>query len=274
MQTIAVGGAKGGVGRSTIAANLAVLLSNRGVPTLLFDACYAEGDIARALNLEPHTDIRAVLDGDRQLAELLVEGPAGLKVIASRFGDIEMSRLSQIDHALLIALFSSLPVPVDTLLVDTPSGISDANASYTSAAREVLLVTTGETASIEATALALGELNTRFGRRRFRVLVNRVESTSHGRDVFSQLLREIGTERDVVLDHVGSIPEDTRVSEARSQCETVVQKHPRSSAAQAFAKLGERVTRWSRPSAPTGHIEFFVERLVQAANTHRVRATA
>lgn len=274
MQTIAVGGAKGGVGRSTVASNLSVLLSKRGVPTLLLDAGYAEGDIARALALNPESDIQSVLRGDRRLSDLLLQGPAGLKVIASKFGDIELSRLSQFDHATLIALFSRLEEPVDTLIVDTPSGLSYASAAYTSAAREVLLVTTGDAAAIEATGLALRELNTRFGRRRFRVLVNRVDTASHGREVFARLTRDIGPDRDVILDHVGSIPEDKRVSEARAQRSTVVQQHPRSLAAQALAKLGERVTRWTRPSVPTGQVEFFVERLIQAAEPHRVRATA
>ncbi len=274
VQTIAVGGVKGGVGRSTIAANLAVTLARRGIDTLLLDACYAEGGAARSMGMSPSTSVDSVLKGDAELASLLNDGPEGLKVIASSFGDIELSRLSQFDHATLIALLSQLQVDADTLIVDTPAGLTDASLTYASAAREVLLVITGEQTSIEATAMAMRELNSRYRRRRFRILVNRVESASHGREVFGELVRELGDDIDVLLDHVASIPEDERFSEAGETHQTVVLGHPRSAAALAITKLAERVARWARPSSPSGHIEFYVERLVQAAGPHLVRATA
>lgn len=272
--SIAISGVKGGVGRSVIAANLAVASAMRGDPTLLFDAGFADGGVARILGLEPKAGIDEVLDGALALDELVLDGPTGLKVIASRFGDIGLSRLSHFDHASLIALFSDLRVSADRFIVDTPSGLSDANLAYTSSAREILLVTTDDPAAIEATAAALRELNASYCIRRFRVITNRVQSTHHGQDVFARLERALDTDLDVLMDHVASIPDDPRLAESAADGMAVVERHPRSAAALALSKLGERIARWPRPVSPCGHIEFFVERLVQTAGPHLVRATA
>jgi flagellar biosynthesis protein FlhG len=272
--SIAVSGVKGGVGTSAIAANLAVAMAMRGEAALLFDASFAHGGVARILGLKPTARIDDVLDGELTLDQLILAGPAGLSVIASKFGDIGLSRLSHLEHARLIALFSHLRMSADTLIVDTPSGFTDANLAYTSSAREILLVITEDPSAVDGAASAVHELQCSYDVSRFRVVVNRARSAHHGREVFAQLDRAVAGDVDVLLDHAGSIPEDPRIAEAAAAGMAVVEQHPRSSGAMALTKLAERMARWPRPVSPSGHIEFFVERLVQAADPHLVRATA
>jgi len=46
----------------------------------------------------------------------------------------------------------------------------------------------------------------------------------------------------------------------------VVQAYPRSRASMAFKTLAQKTEKWPVPSAAGGHLEFFVERLIQSRN--------
>ena len=105
--------------------------------------------------------------------------------------------------------------------------------------------------------------------RRFRIVANQTESAQHGLDLYAKLTRHADRHLDVLLDFCGSIPFDPQLKSSVGQRSSVVGAFPRSPAALAFQKLSRRVDRWPRPVTPAGHIEFFVERLVQTAGDHR-----
>ena len=273
VRTIAVAGAKGGVGTSTVAANLAVALARAGSEVLLYDADLALGDAARLLGLSPRTGLGDVLGGRARLGELVARGPAGVSVIASSVPDPALSALSRIDHAGLVALFSDLDTAADTLVVDTPSGLSDAALCPAGAAREVLVVAGPGAAALDGAAALVHALAGRCRIERFRVLANGARSTSHGLDLFAELDARVGAGADLVLDHAGTVVHDPELAAAAARGVPVLEASPRSPSARAFARLAARAARWPRPTVPAGRIEFFVERLVRAAEPLTPRAT-
>jgi flagellar biosynthesis protein FlhG len=105
--------------------------------------------------------------------------------------------------------------------------------------------------------------------RRFRVVANKTESSQQGLDLYASLTTLTDRHLDVLLDYCGSIPLDVQLKHAVAQRRAVVEAFPRSSAALAFRKLATKVARWPQPQTPCGHIEFFVERLIEVANGTR-----
>ena len=269
VQTIAVVGGKGGVGKSVVAVNLATTLGANKHEVLLVDGDLEMGNVDQMLHLSPSKTLHDVFAGAKELDEILMQGPPGVTVVPSASGVLEMSRLSQIEHATLIALFSDLHTSADTLIVDVAPGLSESVVSFSGAVREVIVVVVDEPAALRDALVTVRVLHEKCRIRRFRVVVNKTESPSHGQDVYTNFARITEQSMDILLDYCGSIPFDSQLKSAVGQQEVVVAAYPQSPSALAFRKLGARVARWPLPQTPCGHIEFFVERLIQTADSTR-----
>lgn len=72
---------------------------------------------------------------------------------------------------------------------------------------------------------------------------------------------------DVTLQYLGHIPFDENVRKAVQKQKALLEFAPSSKASVAIRNLAKVVDQWPLPSAPTGRLEFFVERLLLAANS-------
>jgi len=269
VQTIAVTGGKGGTGKSVVAANLAVALGSNDHDVLLVDGDLEMGNLDQLLRLQPERTLSDVFSGSSELDEILLKGPRGVTVVPSASGVLKMAKLSQVEHASLISLFSCLHTPADTLIVDVATGLSDSVMSFCRAVREVIVVVVDEPAAMRDAFATIRILHETCRVTRFRVVVNKTESSCHGLEVYAALASMAERYMDVLLDYCGSIPFDPQLKLAVCQQMSVVESYPRSPSALAFRKLGERVARWPQPQTPCGHIEFFVERLIHTAQSTR-----
>ncbi len=264
VQTIAITGGKGGVGKSNVAVNLAVALSTAGRKVLLWDADLGLGNVDCLMNLQSPYNLSHVLRGQRSLSEVLMVGAGGVKVIPGATGVMDLARMSQIEHANLIGMFSELAVDADIMIIDLATGLSDSVLSFSRAAREVIVVVCDEPTAVQDACSTIRVLHDTCQIRRFRIIANQTDSSRHGLDLYSALTRYTEKHVDVLLDYCGSIPFDQLLKRSVAEQKSVVQAYPRSASALAFKKLATRVDRWPKPQTPGGHIEFFVERLIQA----------
>ncbi len=266
VQVIAIAGGKGGVGKSSLAVNLAIALAQEQHRVMLMDADLGLSNIDVLLDLKIEHNLSHVLRDEKKLQDVVVEGPGGVKIVPSASGISKMARLSNAENAALVNAFSELPYDIDTLIIDTAAGITASMLTFCEAAKEVVVVVCDEPTSISDAMSTIRVLNQEHGVHRFRVVANKTESAQHGLDLYSKLARLADKELDVLLDFSVSIPMDVHLQKSvKEQCAVVIQ-YPRSRAALAFRKLAARVNRWPKPEAPDGHLEFFVERLIKISN--------
>lgn len=268
VRVIAVTSGKGGVGKTNVSVNLAVALAEDGQRVMLMDADLGLANVDVMLGLHPEYDLSHVIQGERTLEEIIVSGPAGLHIVPASSGTKMMAELGPMEHAGMIRAFSELSYPLDVLIVDTAAGISDSVVSFSRAAQEVIVVVCDEPASITDAYALIKLLSREYGIQRFRVLANMAHSAQEGRELFAKIARVTERYLDVTLDFIGAIPYDDYLRKAVKRQKAVVEAYPRARASMAFKTLAQKADKWPIPSGAAGHLEFFVERLIQSGANH------
>ncbi|WP_298440414.1 MinD/ParA family protein [uncultured Ferrimonas sp.] len=262
-RVIAVTGGKGGVGKTNVSINTATAMAAQGQRVLLLDADLGLANVDVLLGVRARKNLSHVLSGECTLEEVLIEGPSGVFIIPAASGTQGMVELTPAQHAALIQSFSELESEFDCLIVDTAAGISDMVLSFSRAAQEVLVVVCDEPTSITDAYALIKLLSREHGVFRFRIVANMVRSLREGMELFAKLSKVTDRFLDVALELVATIPFDENVRKAVRQQKVVVQAYPRSPAAIAYQGLANKVQSWPVPQDPSGHLEFFVERLVR-----------
>ena len=145
---IAVTSGKGGVGKTSIAINLAVALARLGHKVGLFDADFALGNVDVMLGLAPRLHLGSVLSGDRTIAEVTIDGPSGIRVIPAGSGVRALTNLTDLQWQRLSTALDEASATLDFLVIDTASGISDNVLDLVDLTDYALVVTSYEPAAV------------------------------------------------------------------------------------------------------------------------------
>ncbi len=267
VQVIAVTGGKGGIGKTNVSVNLSLALAGLGRRVVLLDADLGLANVDVLLGIKPKATLADVLEGKCDLRDVLISGPGGIRIVPAASGAAKMVNLNPQEHAGLIQAFSDIGDNIDVLIVDTAAGIGESVVSFVRAAQEVLVVVCDEPTSITDAYALIKLLNRDYGMTRFRVLANMVNTPQDGRSVFAKLSKVTERFLDVALQYVGAVPYDEAVRKAVQKQRAVYDAYPRSKASLAIRGIAQKVDSWPLPANPRGHLEFFVERLVQNAGS-------
>jgi len=262
VKVIAVTGGKGGVGKTNVSLNTAIALGQQGNRVLVLDADLGLANCDVMLGLRVERNLSHVLSGECELDEILVEGPAGIKIVPATSGSQSMVELSPAEHAGLIRAFSELNTDFDILVVDTAAGISDMVLSFSRAAQEVWVVVCDEPTSINDAYALIKVLSREHGVYKFKIVANMVRSLREGQELFAKLSKVTDRFLDISMELVATVPYDENMRKATRRQKVIVELFPSSPAALAFKTLATRITKWPIPNQPSGHLEFFIEKLV------------
>ncbi|MES9830299.1 MAG: MinD/ParA family protein [Candidatus Thiodiazotropha sp.] len=268
VRVIAVTGGKGGVGKTSISANLGVAFAELGRRVMLLDADLGLANLDVILGLHAERNLSHVMQGECSLEDVMVTGPKGMRVVPGASGIQQMAEMTPAENAGLIHAFSEVANDVDVLLIDTAAGISDLVISFSRAAQEQIVVVCDEPASITDAYAIIKLLNREHGISRFRILANMVKSVQEGRDLYNKMCRVTDQYLDVMLNYMGSIPYDEQLRKAVRSQKPVVEAYPRSRVSQAFKNLAKKADNWPVPSGVSGDLQFFVERLIQFSSQY------
>lgn len=269
-KVVAVTGGKGGVGKTNVTLNLALSLAQQGKKVMVLDGDLGLANIDIMLGVRVHKNLGHVLNGECELQDIIVEGPYGVKLIPATSGSKSMAELTPVQHAGLIRAFSSLEEDVDILLIDTAAGISDMVTSFSRAAQDVLVVVCDEPTSITDAYALIKLLNREHNVQRFKIVANMVRSYREGRELFAKLTLVTDRFLSANMELVACIPLDEKVRLSVRKQKVVVDSYPRSPAALAMKSLANKVVTWPVPRVPSGHLEFFVEKLLRHEKSSEV----
>lgn len=272
IKVIAITGGKGGVGKSNVSINLSLALAQMQRRVMLLDADLGLANIDVLLGLKAKKNIADVLSGECDLRDILIPGPGGIKIVPAASGVQQMSTLTPQQHAALIHAFSMLNDQLDVLIIDTAAGISDTVVSFVCAAQEIIVVVCDEPSSITDAYALIKLINKDYGISRVRVIANMVHNAKEGQMLFKKLSLVCERFLDISMVYAGAIPSDENVRKSVQKQKAFLEHAPHCKASQAIKQIAAKVYDWPVPSGASGHLEFFVENLLQnqlsAAEVH------
>jgi flagellar biosynthesis protein FlhG len=269
VKVVAVCSGKGGVGKTNIAANLAVAIAAQGRNTCLLDADVSLANVDVLLGLQPKFNLSHVVRGTADLESTIIKGPNGVRIVPASSGSFCMTDLPAAAQAGVIQAFAELADQPEIMVVDTAAGISASVARFVQAAQHPIVVVCDEPASLTDAYALMKVFSQHYGIDRFNIVTNQSRRGNSGRALFEKLLKVTDSFLDVVLRHIGDVPQDDYLVKSVQEQRAVVDAYPRSSSGQAFRQLAQRVDALPAIRESNGGIEFFFERLLMSAPKKR-----
>ena len=226
--------APGGVG--TLVSRLALAAAQAGRDVLVLDA--TPGEAATALGLASRYELSHVMSGERALTRVLLEGPAGIRVLPAMRG------VRTLKPAHLSELAARLPQAADLVIVATRTSVLPVGIDA-----EPLLAVTPAAAAITA---AYGEAK-RIAARRRRLLtvIDRAGSEDEARRVHANLADAAERFLGLTVEYAGAVSDDDRRGHSRAASCVAFDSDPAANPADAYARLVARFDRLRTADAPT-----------------------
>ena len=172
---ITITSGKGGVGKSNIAVNMSIALSSLGYRVALIDADLGLANVDVLMGITPEFSMADVLHFDKNIMEVLSEGPCGIKFLSGGSGVEELVKLSKEQLEKLISNIGILDSNFDIIVIDTGAGLSDNVLSFVMASDEVIIVATPDPTSIMDAYALIKIVSSRNKDKDVKIIVNRAK---------------------------------------------------------------------------------------------------
>lgn len=263
-QVIGVASGKGGVGKTTVAVNLAAALGQRGHRVLLLDADLGMANAQVALGVRSPLNISHLLSGEKTLQELLVPAAPGVQLVPGASGLRDMAALDMSQVATIIHAFDALQESVDYLIVDVAAGISPSVLTFMAACQRRIVVLQDQPAAI-ADAYGLIKVMTQDqDLEEIYLVANAVQGDAHGQQL-GQFVNDVTMKfLGRTIKYLGCVGADDIVQQAQRKYRSVIDFAPSSRAASDLRRLAQALEKLPPLQEPGGQMQFFMERMLQA----------
>jgi flagellar biosynthesis protein FlhG len=147
-QILAITSGKGGVGKSTISVNTAILLQKMRKKVLLIDADLHLGNVDLMLGLRLKHTLTDFLENDKSLEDIIVKGPGDVDVLPAASASLKLINTEEKTLRTLANNFSKLDHDYDIILIDTGAGISKTVISFLLGADKIIVIISPDPSSI------------------------------------------------------------------------------------------------------------------------------
>ena len=230
VRTIVVTSGKGGVGKTNIAANLAMIFRRYKKRVLLVDLDLGLANIDILLGIRPEYTLQDVIEGRKQMKDIIIQGPDGIKFVPASSGIEELTSLSEKQMEMLFKGFCDLDEELDIVIVDTGAGISSNVLSFVLASNEILLITTPEPTAITDAYAMIKALSRKRKDLNIKLLVNlagsREEAELTMKRISSVTLRFLN----VNVQYLGYLLQDPNIPIAARLQKSFVKEYPNTTA--------------------------------------------
>jgi flagellar biosynthesis protein FlhG len=246
LRSVVIASGKGGVGKSHLAANLAVALGERGARVLLVDGDLSQANLDLLLGVHPRWDIQHLLSGEKTIEQILVPGPKGVTLVPASSGVQELAELDDFRREVLLRALGQLEADYDLMVIDTASGVSRQATSFCLAADDVVVMTTPEMPAFSDAYGLIKLLQAQGLARAPHLLVSLAGSSEEAAETAHRIRLVARRFLRLEIDSWGCVPYDPAIPRAVRAQEPVLTAFPQSPSAAIYRALAERL--WQAPA--------------------------
>lgn len=207
-EAVVVGSGKGGVGKSLLAAGLAVEWARAGRRTLLLDGAQNQGNLHVLLGTRPASSLAALAAGEASPEDLLVEVADDLWLLPADSGTEAVHGLGAVDRARLHHRLSGLYEQFDSVVVDAGPGIESVVRVCAMRAARLVVVAVPEPAALSDAYALMKIVHAQVPALPVDVLVNRTRAEGEGAAVHERLRTACERFLYRTPGDLGEVPED------------------------------------------------------------------
>lgn len=217
-RVIAVTSGKGGVGKTSISVNLALLMRAQGKRVVILDADFGLSNVEIMLGIRPQYNLADLVFRNKSLEEVITQGPEGIGFISGGSGVQDLVNLDRSGVKKLITKLVKLDSMYDVVIIDTGAGIAESVVQFVLSSPEVLLVITPEPTSITDAYSLLKAVNRKKDfvkeQKSIKVIANRVSGGEEGKEIFEKISIVASKFLNLQIEYIGYIPDNDKISSA------------------------------------------------------------
>jgi len=262
-KVIAITSGKGGVGKTSIVANLGFAFSKLGKKVLILDADFGLGNLDVLLGLAPKYNLSHVISGERRIQEIILNGPGNIKILPASSGIQELTQLTKQQKIQVFTKLDTLIDSVDILLIDTAAGISTDVLDFNATAQEIIVVVSPDPSSLTDAYALMKVLSLKYSEKHCKLLVNQAANDQEGREIYRQLNLVAERFLDISIEYLGCVMFDEKVKKSVKRQKIVIELYPETKASKCFEMIAKRMSSMQALKLPDGDSNFFWKHLVQ-----------
>ena len=261
-RVVGIASGKGGVGKTTVAINVAASLVQNEQKVLLLDGDMGLANIQLGLGVRCEYNVGHVLSGEKKLQEIIVPTRSGVDLIPGASGLKNLASLSTLELGVLIQSFSTIEKHYDCLLVDGAAGVSNSVIGILGACQYRFIVLQDEPTSVADAYAAIKVLVNEGKTSGIYLLPNLVSGPSHANKITTDLKKIILRFLDIEVGNAGYVSEDEAVRLSWRQGKPVADSFPHSLCAREFGQIASLIIDLPvQEGHDAGGMAFFIDKL-------------
>ena len=227
---------KGGVGKSNFTANLALALQENDEKVILFDADLGMANLDVILGVTPNYNLNHVISGEKNIQDIILEGPNNVPLIPGGSGVEELANLSRYQLNNLIGSWSELESEYDIILIDTGAGLSNIVINFILAADETLVISTSEPTSITDAYGVVKALSKHQKSIDLKLVINQ-STDKEGKKIANRLIKTAQEFLGMNVSLLGILPEDRAVIKSVKKRRPFLLEYPKAKVSKKIRDL-------------------------------------
>lgn len=240
-RVIAVTSGKGGVGKTSLAVNLAIQLRKKGKRVVIIDADFGLANVEIMLGIRPQYNMADLIYNDKNIDDIITQGPMDIGFISGGSGVQDMVNLDKEQVRVMISKLVRLDTIADVVIIDTGAGISDSVLEFVLSSPEVLIVATPEPTSITDAYSLLKTVNRNKNfsadEKKIQIVSNRVGSKEEGKEIYEKLNIVSTKFLNIQMEYLGAIVQDSNASKAVIEQKPVSLAFPNSGSTKCYQEI-------------------------------------